>query len=79
MTLTGSYDVGCGTYAYEVTPKPSNAYRTDDSSYVDLNTATNNVKTFCDKIANMATVQEATEHDEMHNVGSAYQLELQAQ
>lgn len=48
MTMFGSYDVGCGTYRYEIKPPAEECLSTDDASYTSWDVATKAVNDFCD-------------------------------
>ncbi|KAL9625165.1 MAG: hypothetical protein Q9160_000566 [Pyrenula sp. 1 TL-2023] len=78
MSSKGSLDVGCGTYSYEVNPKPTdpppapenNCNPTDSKTYMSYDTLINNIPDFCGKLQALGPVRGGNNHKETYNINT---------
>ncbi|KAL9622245.1 MAG: hypothetical protein Q9160_003428 [Pyrenula sp. 1 TL-2023] len=89
MAKKTDYDIGCGTYKYEITPKadepeapPEKKCESGDSNfYMSYGSITRNIGEFCDKLNSMGPVKGGTKLNppETYNKGTMDQVDFTAE
>lgn len=89
MAAKTEYDIGCGTYSYEITPKAKepeappekNCEPTDSNFYMSYSSIQRNIGEFCDKLNSMGPVKGGTKLNppETYNKGTMDQVDFYAE